>query len=353
MRKIAQVTIADVAKEAGCSISTVSLVMSDSEKIKAETKTRVLDICRRLGYSRNFAAHSLRNKRTKLLGVIVPNLENPMFSLMINGSESYASSMGYNIILSVTSLSLEKEMSNMRMLSERCVDGLLLFPTYLKELYPILASNNDIRKIPVVLCGSSGLPEIPISYVKCDNRMGAYIATEHLAKIGRKRIACLCAVASEQQALSRIQGYRDALDFYNIPAEDDLVVFCSQDAEDIFNSAIKLINEKQIDAIFCLYDYMSIAVMKAAKRLNLSIPEDIAIVGYDNITVSAFMPTSLTTIDTHGWRVGSMATELLIKKIQDPDMPERQIQLKPELVIRESTGGLPDANKLLYHNFYS
>ncbi len=339
------VTIVDIAKEAGCSAATVSLVMKNSPKIKSSTKQRVMEIANRLGYTPNFAARSLINGQTNLIGAILPNLDNPLFATMVSGVEKKASELGYSIILGISSQSLEKEKQYMQMLSERRVDGLLLFPSFLDELFPAFIEQQNDKKIPVVLCGTSGHMNTDISYVKCDNHMGAYIAIEHLIKIGKKRIACLCAVIDRSQANSRISGYRDALEFYDVKEENDLIIFCSQAPEDIARATEKLVTEKKVDAIFCLYDHMSITVMRTVQQLGKRIPEDIAIVGYDNISVSALLPISLTTIDTHATRIGSMATELLIKKIREPNTENRQISLKPVLVVRESTvSGMPRAD---------
>ena len=334
---MSKVTIYDVAKEAGCSTATVSLVLQNSDKIKASTHQRVLDAVEKLGYLPNFAARSLSSKFTNLLGLIVPNMENPLFAHMIKGVEEYANSKGYGIILGISDLSLDKEMFYMQMLQERRVDGLLVFPTFVDEIFERFICGKSDESIPLVLCGSTGVQEYPVSYVKCDNRMGAYMATDHLVTSGRRRIGCLCAVADHRQAESRINGYRDALMFHGIERDDDLIRFCTQDTEDIHRAAAALLREQRVDAIFCLYDYMSIAVMRAVMSAGLRIPEDVAVMGYDNIPVSQFLPISLSTIDTHGQRVGSIAAELLIEKIQTPGTPCRQIQLKPDLIVREST----------------
>lgn len=333
---MAKVTIYDVAKEAACSTATVSLVLQNSNKIKDTTRQRVLDAVEKLGYSPNFAARSLSSRSTGLLGLIVPNMENPLFAHMIKGVEECANQRGYSLILGISNLRLDKEMFYMKMLQERRVDGLLVFPTFVNEIFQQF-TEKEIKKVPLVLCGSSGVEERPVSYVKCDNRMGAYIATQHLISTGRRCIACLCAVADRQQAQSRILGYRDAMLFHDLPIDEELIRYCSQETDDIYQAACRLMQDRRVEAIFCLYDYMSIAVMRAVASLGLRVPEDVAIMGYDNIPVSQFLPVSLSTIDTHGQRVGHMATELLIEKIQEPDTPLRQIQLKPDLVVREST----------------
>lgn len=331
-----KVTIYDVAQKANCSIATVSLVLRNSDKIKPSTHQRVMEAVKELGYLPNFAARSLSNNKTNLLGLIVPNMENPLFATMIKGVEEYANSKGYNIILGISSLKLDKELSYIQMLKERRVDGLLVFPTFVDEIFNKYLKESEHKDIPLVLCGSSGVREYPISYVKCDNRVGAYTAVDHLVRTGHRRIACLCAVADRLQAQSRVLGYQDALMFHRIAFDDSLIFYCTQDANDIYDTTVKLL-EKKVDAIFCLYDYMSIVTMRAVLNSGYRIPEDIAIIGYDNIPISQFLSIPLSTIDTHSQRIGSMAAEILIEKIQKPDMPCRQIQLKPDLVVRQST----------------
>lgn len=337
---MAKVTIYDVAKQANCSIATVSLVLQNSGKIKPATQKRVMDAVNELGYLPNFAARSLSNNKTDLLGLIVPNVDNPLFASMLRGVEECANSKGYGLILGISSLMLDKEISYIRMLKERRVDGLLVFPTFVDEIFDtFLREDHDHKDIPLVLCGSSGVREYPVSYVKCDNRVGAYMAVEHLIKIGRRRIACLCAVANRQQAQSRILGYQDALLFNGLPYDESYIYYCTQDNADIYATTQRLLKEKPVDALFCLYDHMSIVAMNAVLSAGYRIPEDIAMIGYDNIPISQYLAIPLSTIETHGRRIGSMATELLIDKIRQPDIPCRQIQLKPDLVVRASTVG--------------
>lgn len=333
-----KVTIYDVAKLANCSAATVSLVLNNSDRIKPSTRAKVLEAVKELGYSPNFAAQCLINQQTNLLGLVLPNVENPLFAQMIKGVEEQAAVHGYNIILGVSELSLEKEIQYMEMLSRRQVDGMLIFPTFPQEIFEQYIKPND-HHIPVVLCGSSGPNEYPVSYVKCDNRMGAFKAVEHLVDIGRQRIAMLCAVADKNQAASRISGYRDALMFSDMPVDEDLIRFCTQDAEDIYQATVALLKEKRPDAIFCLYDYMCISVVRALQNCGCRIPDDVAIVGFDNIHLSQFLPVSLSTIETHSQKVGRMATDLLIKKIQNPKAEIQQIKLNPHLIVRESTMG--------------
>ena len=331
------VTIYDIAKEAGVSPSTVSLTMNNSSKIKEETKKYVREVAKRMGYTPNYAARSLINNRSFTIGVVVPNLTNPFFTATLSEIVHTANDYGYNIMLGSSEQSIDKERNYIEMLSEQRVDGIVLFPSFLEELFPDFIKGKDDATIPLVLCGSSTTSSDNITFVKCDNHMGGYLATEHLIKCGKKRIACLCAVKEKSQALSRIAGYRDAHEFWGLTYDKNLICFCQNETDDIFASTISLIKEHNVDAFFCLFDDMCLPVIRAVQSLGKSIPDDIAIVGYDNIDSSSRLPITLTSIDTHSRTIGSMAIKQLINKIENPTSEVRKIILKPELVIREST----------------
>lgn len=338
---LSRVTIYDVAQEAGCSTATVSLVLKKSKRIKPETHQRVMQAVNKLGYTPNYLAQSLSNKSTKTLGLIVPNVENPLFSQFIAGIEEYARSQDYELILGISDSNSEKEDFYITMLQSKRVDGLLLFPTFLDALAEKISLLNS-RETPLVLCGSSGNGAVGVSYVKCDNRVGSYTAVNHLIDTGCHRIGCIFPVIDRKQYESRLVGYRDALYYHNLPYDESLIQTCSPDSEVIYETTVQFLKATHPDGIFCLYDYAAIPVMKAIVSLGLRIPEDIRLIGYDNIYVSAYTPISLSTIDTHGYEVGRRAAELLIRQINNPEEPLHQIVIKPDLVIRDSTR-LPEA----------
>lgn len=334
---MSKVTIYDVARLANCSTATVSLVFSGSERIRPKTRQHVLDVANTLGYTPNYIAQSLSKKNTNTLGVIVPNIDNPLFAQMISGVESYANSMGYNLILGLSDSNRKKEVFYLDMLQRERVDGLIVLPTFLDSLITKLNAQNS-SKSPIVLCGSSGGgAKLDVSYAKCDNHEGARLAVDHLLNTGRKKVGCIFPVYSEQQFFSRKEGYKEALRQHHIEYDESLIKICASNDDSIFEATRELITEKHPDAIFCLYDYCAISVMRAVSIMGLRIPEDISVIGYDNIPLSNYLPTSLSTIDTKSKIVGRQAAEILIEKIINPDASIKQITIKPELVIREST----------------
>ncbi len=331
------VTIYDIAREAGVSPSTVSLAMNNSNKIKASTTMHIHEVAKRLGYAPNFAARSLTNSQTYNIGVIMPNLSNPLFSSMLEEIVNTATGLGYGVVLGLSDQSIEKEKQYIAMLSEQLVDGILILPTFLDDIFPEFIKGKNDADIPMILCGASTEQSKNIGYVKCDNHMGGYIATEHLIQSGKRRIACLCAVKERTQATSRVAGYRDAHEFYGIPFSQELVSFCAPDNESIRAETVRLITEQNVDSFFCLFDYMCLPVIRAIETLGKKIPEDIAIVGYDNIDIASMLPIPLTSVETHSRQIGSMAVNQLVKKIKDSGTETRRIVLKPELIVRASS----------------
>ena len=329
------VTIYDVAKQVGCSTATVSLVLANDKRIQPKTAAKVLEAVESLGYKPNYTAKSLSTKRTDTLGLIVPNVENPLFSTMISGIEEYANSNNFDLILGVSNSDRKKELFYLDMLQTKRVDGLIVFPTYINSIAERL--NNSDMLPPIVLCGSSGSKINNISYAKCNNNSGAYLATKHLIENGCKKIACIFPVDDPSQYSSRYNGYCDAMEEAGLAIKNELICVCKSDNKSIFESSTKLIKTQKPDAIFCLCDYHAIIVMRAIEELGLKIPNDIQLIGFDNINISSFLPTSLSTIDTNASKVGQMAAQLLIEKIKDPEAPVQQIIIEPKLVKRNST----------------
>lgn len=334
---MSKITIYDIAKEANCSTATVSLALSGNKRIHINTRQRILEIADQLGYTPNYIAQSLSKRATNTLGLIVPNIDNPLFAQMVSGVETYANEKGYHLILGLSNACVEKELYYLDMLQREQVDGLIVLPTFLEALEKKLHTSDKCAS-SIVLCGSSGTDlHTNLSYAKCDNRLGAFLAVSHLLSIGKKRIGCIFPVSHKDQYFSRECGYKDALLSYGIDYDDKLLKLCAPDNHSIFQATLELLKEQKPDAIFCLYDYCAISVMRAIHSMNLHIPADISVIGYDNIPISEYLPTSLSTIDTRSKEVGEKAAELLINQITTADTSVEQIVLKPELVIREST----------------
>lgn len=335
---MSNVTIYDVAKEAACSTATVSLALAGDKRIQPKTVSKVMKAAKKLGYIPNYTAKSLSKKTTDTLGLIVPNIENPLFSLMISGIESYANSKKFDLILGISDSDRDKEIFYLDMLRSKRVDGLIVFPTFIDSVAERLNNANSLP--PLVLCGSSGRGIRNTSYAKCNNRLGAYLATEHLITMGCKKIGCIFPANDSAQYSSRYNGYCEAMKAANIEINPDLICFCKPLNEEIFSVTTNLIKEHRPDGIFCICDYHAIIVMHAIASLGLKMPDDIKLIGFDNISLSAFLPTPLSTIDTKGYEVGRTAAQLLLEKINHPDTHVKQIEIEPSLIVRGSTDNI-------------
>jgi DNA-binding LacI/PurR family transcriptional regulator len=333
---VKKITIYDVAKKAGCSSATVSLVLKDDKRVKIETREKVIEVMKELKYKPNYFARGLVNQKTNSLGLIVPDLKNPIFSDIIEGAEQYVSSKGYHLIVGVTNLDKEKEMLYLNMLREKKIDGLIILPTFIEDIKKELVRFKR-ENFPFVLSGVS-LDDINVNYVSCNMEEGAYLAVSHLIEQGHTSIAFISGVANENQSNQRLIGYKKALAENGIPFQEDNYICCGPSISEAYEATRKLIkSKKDVTGMFCLYDYLAMGVMKAIIDEGLKIPDDYAVAGYDNVEIAQYMPVPLTTIETHNKKVGETAAKVLIEQIEGSMCEFQHIVMSPKLVIRDST----------------
>lgn len=331
-----KVTIYDVAKIAGCSTATVSLVLHNDKRIKEETRNRVQDCIKQLSYKPNYLASSLANQRTESIGIIVPEMTNPVFSELVHGAEEFLSKNGYHVIIGSTNQSLDKERLYLDMLSGKKVDGLIILPTFLNEIEDIL-KDFKLHHFPFIIMGvKSNVPDI--NFVSTNKVEGAFIGVEHLIQKGHKNIAFVRGSEVEEHSSERLEGYMKALNIYGIPFREEYIIKSKQDFSDV-REKVKAFKQEypEVTALFCLYDYIAMAVMKALYDLKLRIPEDVAVVGYDNIQLDEYLPVGLTSIDGNNNKVGEIAARIILNQISTGTEEVQHVLLTPKLVVREST----------------
>lgn len=330
-------TMKDVAREAGVSINTVSRALNGKPDVNEDTKKRILEIADRLNYVPNSLAKGLVTKNTKTIGVIVSDNANPVFARIIKGTEDFARSKGYNIILCNTDEKYEREEEALRLLREKRVDGLVI------TLTPAQKKRTDILElkrsgVPFVLLNRH-MDEMITDYVINDNVYGAYLAVTHLVKSGHKRIGYISGPSHISSATERLEGYRKALLENNIEFDNSLVKESNLKMEDgtrLMKEFLQL--ENRPTAVFAYSDLLAIGVLKALKETKLRVPKDMALVGYDDIEFSSLLEVPLTTVHQPRYRIGEEGAKILINRIEKKDSEGlHQIVLKPELVIREST----------------
>lgn len=336
--KKGQVTIRDIATKLNVSVSTVSRALRGAVEVNAETRKIVQETARKLNYEPNLVAQSLRSSTTHTLGVIVPDLVTHFFASTISGIQDVASKRGYNIMMCQSNESYETEIKNIHTLVASRVDGLLISLSKETSDYTHLHSLYS-RGIPLVFFDRI-CEEVDTSKVMVDEHDGAFIATEHLIKMGCRRIAHISGPEKLTISRNRLQGYLDALQEYNIPVEQELIRHSSLLEEDIIahtNALLDLPNPP--DAIFAINDQAAIQAMLRMKERGVKIPEEVAVVGFNDSPESRIIEPKLTTIAQPAYEIGQLAARHILEQIDHPDEYNPQtLTLKTQLIIRDSSG---------------
>lgn len=332
-----RVTIKDIAKATGVSSSTVSLVLNGKDhRISEKTRRLVIRTANAMNYQPNQLAVGLITRRTNTIGVVIPDVSNGFFSELVKGAEHAACASGYNIILCNTDDRAERDNEALRLLLGRDVDGVALVLSSEstgklgKECLQLLS----MAQKPVVLMDRSFVGQ-KISSVMVDHMQGGYTATRYLIQNGHVYIGCITGPIRLHTALMRYNGYRSAMQESGLPLDADLVAHGDYRFEDGERYGRRLI-EKGATAIFACNDMMAYGVLKAASSMGLSVPEDVSVIGFDNIPFSELTNPPLTTMNQHAIRIGEMAMEKLIRLIRSDSEPQEGVRLTPELVVRRS-----------------
>jgi len=332
-----QITIKDIARELGVSPSTVSRALKDHPDISVETKQQVRAMVERMKYKPNAIALSLRNRRSNIIGVIVPELVHHFFSSVISGIEDVAGAAGYNVMLFQSYESYEKEVLNTQALLSSRVDGVLVSISKTSRKFQHIRELMD-NGVPVVFFDRA-CDEVETDKVIVDDFNGAFMAVELLIKGGSRRIAHLAAPQHLQIGYQRQRGYITALEKYGIPVDDSLIIKCDthEEALEITPKIMSLPNPP--DGIFTVNDLTATGVLKILKRMNFRVPEDVAVVGFTDGLVSTVTDPPLTTVSQHGFTLGRKAAEILLSRINaGPEVFKPIVEVIPtELIIREST----------------
>ncbi len=336
-----KVTIKDIAQLAGVSHTTVSRAINNKPRIKIETKERILAIAKRLNYRPNLLARSLIEKRTKTLGLVITNIENPFYNELAYSIESTARSLGYSIIFCCSHSDLEIERQHIEILRSRGVDGIIFTSAHIEDPNIIALAE---ERYPIVLVNRRTYHPIikeKVDYVGIDNIFGGFLAVEHLIRIGHRRIGIIGGSRESSVGHERVEGGKKALRMYGIEEREEYFLDGDFLKESGFDGAKKFINMKEPPtAIFATNDYMALGVLDAIAEEGLRVPEDIAVVGFNNIGFTSFKGIELTTIGQKKYEMGLLAVKLLIENIENKDSKTfaREVLLKPELIIRRTCG---------------
>ncbi|MEO0505703.1 MAG: LacI family DNA-binding transcriptional regulator [Bacteroidota bacterium] len=334
-----KITLKDIARELEVSVSTVSKALKNSEEISRDTKEKVQAFARLYNYKPNNIAISLKNKRTKNIGVVIPDIVHYFFNTVVRGIEKYANAKGYNVIVCLSEESFDKEVINMEMLANGSIDGFIMSlssETQAKKDYNHLKEVTQ-QGIPVVLFDRI-TNEVDCDKVVIDDQLGAYTATQKLLQQGRKRVALITTDDYLSVAKSRTEGYTKALLDEGIPVRDELIL--KLPTMEMDEEAIRdFFNNTDMDAILCVNEIFAVFSIRIAMEKGFKVPEDISIIGFTDGMLAKYANPSLTVVAQHGERMGEISAKMLIDKVED-ESDEEIFQtkiLEPTLVLRDST----------------
>ncbi|MFE8699872.1 LacI family DNA-binding transcriptional regulator [Cytobacillus sp. FJAT-54145] len=326
--------IQEVAKKAGVSVATVSRVLNNNPSVTPKTRLKVENAIRDLDYEPSMLGRNLRNSESRLLLVLIPSISNPFYSDIINGIQNTAIANNYNILLCETNSSPERENIYFNMVKNKLADGVIsMDPTVNMEKLTELAENHSI-----ILC-SEYEEGGSIPYVTINHELAAYHAVKHLIKLGNQKIALINSDEKFLYARQRRNGYERALKEFGLPLREEWIYHTHQlDFQDGVQAMRMLLRlDEKPTAVFAVSDTLAIGALKEINVCGLKAPDDIAVVGFDNISFSNMTNPTLTTIAQPMYKMGCTAANMLISIIRRNKV--ESMVLDHELIIRESTMG--------------
>ncbi len=336
-----RVTLLDIARHAGVSRATVSLVMRDSPLVAQETRERIKQAAVELGYVYNRGAASLRSRRSLIVGVSITDLSNPYFAELTAAAEQGLSQVDRMALLSNNNESVDKQDSFIDTMREYNVDGLIICPAIDTPVATIRRLN--ALHIPFVFL-SRRIGGVKADYVSNDNVRGLRMATEHLLALGHRRIAMICASTRTSTGRERLEGYTSALRDAGLPVEPALIVEGAPTRRNGMEGLMSLMAKpRPPTAAVCFNDISAFGVMLGLNHLGMRIGHDFAVTGHDDITEAGLWMPGLTTIAVPIEEIGRQAARVLLERINEPDRPAQKVILAPKLVLRESSGARPGA----------
>ncbi len=335
-----KITLKDIARELEVSISTVSKALKNSEEISRDTKEKVQAFAKLYNYKPNNIAISLKNKRTKNIGVVIPDIVHHFFTTVIRGIEKYANARGYNVIVCLSEESFDKEVINMEMLANGSIDGFIMSlssETQQKGDYNHLKEVTE-QGIPVVLFDRI-TNEIDCDKVIIDDELGAYMATQKLIEQGRKKIALISTDDYLSVSKARTMGYKKALIDSGLGVAESRILKLPTMEMDEKRIKDFFEDHPDVDAVLCVNEIFAVYSMRLAQEKGLKIPEDISFIGFTDGFLSKYAHPSLTVVAQHGEKMGEISAQMLIDKVEGEKEEEETFQtktLEPTLVVRDS-----------------
>ncbi len=329
-------TIKDIAKHLNISISTVSRALRNASDVNADTKKAVMELSEQLNYQPNRLALSLRQKQTHTIGVIVPNLDYVLAS-MVKGIDEVALEAGYTVMVCQSNESFGREIVNTKRLLDSLVDGFIISVSSETKSFDHFKKIQE-RNIPLVVFDRV-TPDLIAPSVRIDNQEGGFQATEHLIEQGYKRIAILAGPKNLGISNQRLEGYLNALKKNKMKPDKDLIVYCDFNQDYAYFATQELLAmKKRPDAIFTISDRMALGAMLAIKEKGLKMPQDIGLVGFNNEPIVSLLTPGISSVELPAFDLGKAAAKLFIETIHhQEDMSNVEQVLKTKLFVRESS----------------
>jgi DNA-binding LacI/PurR family transcriptional regulator len=328
------VSIKDIARALGVSHSTVSRALRDSPLVRAETVSEIKQKAYALGYRPSAVARSLVTRETRTIGIVVTTIADPFHGEVVTGIEEVAGAAGYSVILASSHREPEREIRAVRALQERRVDGILVASSRVGDLY--LSAMTEMR-VPIVLINNQHDGQLVYS-VSVDNENAAREAVQHLIDLGHKRIAYLGDRFGSHSDAERLAGYRSAIDAAGIAFDSEMVAQGDSSPEGSAPGVYRLLaRPERPTALFCYNDMSSLAALRVAGELGLTVPDKLSIIGFDDLFFAAYLQPPLTTIHQPRREMGREATELLLALLKGEPVASQRIAVKGELIVRGST----------------
>jgi LacI family transcriptional regulator len=328
-------TMREVADKAKVSPTTVSHVINNTRFVSEDVRARVTAAMKELGYRPNALARSLRRGITFTIGLILPDSANPFFAEIGRAIEETAFQYGYNVILCNTEGEYNREQIYVDLLTKKQVDGLIFVAAGAQSESLSSLLQEDI----LVVLIDRQVPGIDVDVVLSDNRQGGYLATKHLVDLGHTRIACISGPSDITPSSERVIGYLQALQEAGMPPDEKLIIsgnFRVESGHQIVQELLAFPNPPT--AVFASNDLMAIGAMRAVTQKGLRVPEDVSIVGFDDIELASYISPALTTVRQPKMEMGKTAVDLLIKQTQEGNRTASLTILNNELIVRDSTG---------------
>ncbi|MBC3811588.1 MULTISPECIES: LacI family DNA-binding transcriptional regulator [Undibacterium] len=327
-------TMKQVAEKARVSTTTVSHVINNTRVVSDDARERVLSVIKELRYIPSAVARSLKNDRTHTLGMMIPNNSNPYFAEVIQGIEDASFKLGYNIILCNSDDDPKRQAAYIRVLMEKRIDGLILVPSGSDEELTKLLADEGIPKVLV----DREVAGVAADLIEADHVQGGYDATRYLIGLGHRRIACVAGPDTLLPSGGRVTGYLRALAEAKLEFRTEYLIhsdFTSQGGFNAFKQLLAL--PERPTAIFVSNDLMAIGGICAANEAGVKIPQQLSVIGYDDIALASFSTPPLTTIAQPKHDIGQLTAQVLVARITNPTLPLRREMLRSQLIIRQST----------------